>query len=451
MNLFKTCHAGAINLVISAAATLLISVALSGCGHTQAPAAPTPLTYVTQGDQFSDELSIEAAALQTLPAAPASGPLDAFFSRLSLLKTGQGQQMVRILQIGDSHTAGDFLSGDLRDRFQSSFGNAGIGARVPGYAYPGLREKDYSVTQTGYWQFHNSLTDPGFADYGISGFTAVSRTAGASMTMTPVNAQGFDFAFVDFVRHPQGGSFEIWLDNTLVQRVSTYGPAGVMGHVAVQAPAAGAHQLMIVAQSPGVEILDWDTERFTGGIVMDSFGVVGSTAGIFNNWNPETVHRQLEILHPALIILAYGTNEGAEADFDPAAYTATFAGILQDLRSWAPYSSILIEAPTDGAHQPAGCGADEDCPWSTLPALDQVRAIQLQEARRYGAAYFDASVPEMVSGGIGHWADMVPPLARRDHVHFTVAGYRILATSLYVWLMNGYAAYQQTHHGMALN
>ncbi len=451
MKTFRRLHPGVTDLLISAAATLLVSVALSGCGHTQAPAAPVSLSYMGQGDQFSDELSIEAAALQALPPAPGSGPLDSFFSRLDLLQDGQAQQMVRILQIGDSHTAGDFLSGDLRDRFQSSFGNAGIGARVPGYAYPGLREKDYSVTQTGYWQFHNSLTDPGFGDYGISGFTAVSRSAGASMTMTPVNALGFDYAFVDFVRQPGGGSFEIWLDDTLVQRVSTYGLAGVMGHVAVRAPPGGAHQLMIVAQTTGVEILDWDTERFSRGIVMDSFGVVGSTAGIFNNWNPDTVRRQLEILHPALIILAYGTNEGAEPDFDPVAYEAIFAGILQDLRSWAPYSSILIEAPTDGAHQPPGCGADEQCPWSALPALDQVRAIQLQEAQRFGAAYFDASVPEMVSGGIDHWADMYPPLARRDHVHFTVAGYRILATSLYVWLMNGYAAYQQTHHGLALN
>jgi len=437
------------DLLLKSAATLMIAITLSGCGHTPSLAAPAA-SFGPESEPFDDELSIETAALQALPSAPTSGSLRAFFAALDRLQNDQAPAVVRILQIGDSHTAGDFLSGDLRDRFQNRFGSAGIGARVPGYAYPGLREKDYSVTQTGYWRFHNSLTDPGFGDYGLSGFTAVSQSAGASMTMTPVDAQGFDTASVDFVQQPSGGSFDIWLDDRLAQHVSTYGPAGVMGHVAVRAP-EGAHQLRIVAQNAGVEILDWDSERFSRGIVMDSFGVVGATAGIFDNWNPETVRRQLDFLHPSLIILAYGTNEGADPDFDPVAYTATFAGILRDLRLWAPGSSILVEAPTDGAHQPPGCGADETCPWSTLPALAQVRAIQRQEAQRYGAAYFDSSIPELVSGGIDHWSDAEPPLARRDHVHFTVAGYRILATSLYVWLMNGFEAYQQTHNGIAQN
>jgi lysophospholipase L1-like esterase len=436
-------------LLATIAGICVLTFALSGCDHAQAP--PPVQNFIPQDNQFPNELSIETQAIQNLPVAPGSGPLDAFYSRLALLQAGQSQQMVRIVQLGDSHTAGDFLSGDLRDRFQDQFGNAGIGARVPGYAYPGLRQKDYTVTQEGYWTFHNSLTDPGFGDYGISGFTAVSREPGSRMSLTPVSAQGFDYGFVDFVRQPQGGSFEIWLDNTVVARVSTYGPAGVMGHVSVQAPPGGSHQLTIVAQTAGVEILDWDTERFSRGVVMDSFGVVGSTASIFNNWNPDTVRRQLAILHPALIILAYGTNEGAQSDFDPAAYTAMYAGILQDLRAWAPDASILIEAPTDGAHQPPGCPADVSCPWSTLPALAQVRAIQLQLAQQYGAAYFDASVPEAISGGIDQWADQYPPLARRDHIHFTVEGYSILATSLYVWLMNGFAAYGQSHPGLALN
>jgi lysophospholipase L1-like esterase len=428
----------------------MLTFALAGCNHAQSPTWPSS-SYIARDNAFPNARLIEAQAIQTIPATPEPGPLDSFYSRLALLQSGQSQQTVRIVQIGDSHTAGDFLSGDLRDRFQDQFGNAGIGARVPGYAYAGLRQKDYSVTQEGYWTFHNSLKDPGFRNYGISGFTAVSRGPGSRMTLMPISAQGFDFGFVDFVRQPHGGSFQVWLDNSLVRRISTEGPAGVMGHIALRAGPGGAHKLTIVAQSARVEILDWDTERLSRGVVMDSFGVIGATAGVFNSWNPDTVRRQLAILHPALIILAYGTNEGAESDFDPAAYGAIYAEILEDLRAWAPDSSILIEAPTDGAHQRPGCPVDVSCPWSTLPALAQVRAIQLQLAQQYGAAYFDASVPENISGGINQWVDQYPPLARRDHVHFTVEGYSILATSLYVWLMDGFAAYRQSHPGLTLN
>ena len=38
---------------------------------------------------------------------------------------------VHIVQIGDSHTAADFFSGTLRDKFQARYGNAGIGFVPP--------------------------------------------------------------------------------------------------------------------------------------------------------------------------------------------------------------------------------------------------------------------------------------------------------------------------------
>jgi lysophospholipase L1-like esterase len=364
------------------------------------------------------------------------------------LKAGKTEH-VRIVQIGDSHTAGDYFSGDLRDALQAQYGNGGIGTRVAGLPYRGVRQKDMTISQTGLWHYHNSLTDHLFTAYGISGFTAVSASLNASLSLNVVDPRGFDKGFVEFARRSGGGALQILVDGALVKTISTYGPNGTFAHVAFNAPAGGAHRLTLVAKARGIEILDWNTERNDPGIIFDSFGVVGSTAGITGNWDPDIVSRQLADLHPALIILAYGTNEGADPDFNTADYSEIYGNLLAEIHQWSPASSILIISPTDGSHQDRGCVAsgNQDCPWLTLPALAAVRSAQAQEASAHFAAMWDASVPELYTGGMNGWAEMTPPLGRGDHLHFTAGGYAILANALYLWLNAQFGDYLETHEG----
>jgi len=392
---------------------LAFFLALTSCA--QPAAAPDPVAL---------------APLQPAAQLARTGALNAFFNDLTALRAGRIHQL-RIIQIGDSHTAADFFSGALRTDFQADYGNAGIGTRAAGLPYRGVRQADMTIQQTGIWHYHDSLTDPGFPAYGISGFTAVSATPDASLSLTVTDPAGFDKGFVDLVRRPAGGRLQIVIDGAIIETVSTYGPANTIEHV--RFVANGAHTLTLVAKTSGIEILDWNTQRATPGIVLDSFGVVGSTAAVTTHWNPDILARQLAFLRPALIIVAYGTNEGASPDFNAASYGETYGTLLAELHEWAPSSDILIISPTDGAHHPSDC-TDPGCPWETLPSLAAVRAVQAQEARLHFAALWDASVPERYSGGIDAWADMTPPLARPDHVHFTIPGYETLANALYLWL-----------------
>ncbi|HEV2675482.1 MAG TPA: hypothetical protein VGV37_13140 [Aliidongia sp.] len=373
-------------------------------------------------------------------------PLDVFFFQMEALRTGK-QQHVRIIQLGDSHTAADFLTGELRDRLQAKFGNGGIGARAAGVPYEGIRKKDMLVSQAGRWQYHNSLTDHEFSDYGISGFTAVSNSPDASLSLAVTDPRGFDSGYVDFVRRPGGGKLEVYLDDHLVEAFQVAGPAGTLGRAQVVAPNGGAHTMRVVADRKGIEILAWDTERDDPGIVLDSFGVVSATAGIVDNWQGSLARQELGLMRPALVILAYGTNEGAQINFDPAAYQADFAGVLDKLRHWAGPSSLLVAGPTDGSRQGKNCNAG--CPWKTLPALDMVRRLQFDEAVRHQVAFWNGAEIQRRSGGINAWAAMVPPLARPDHIHFTPAGYALLGQDLYRWLTDGLAAYPRARRANA--
>jgi lysophospholipase L1-like esterase len=391
-----------------------------------------------------------AAAMQQVawqvPDRGENRALTGFFYDLAALRAGQITHL-RILQIGDSHTAGDYMTGDLRDALQARYGNGGIGTRAAGLPYIGVRQKDMTITQAGLWRYHNSLTDHAFTDYGISGFTAVSRSAGASLSLDVTDPRGFDKGFVDIATSRTGGYLQILVDGAVVKTLSTYGPDGILVHLAFKAPVSGAHRLTLVAQAAGIKILDWNTERNDPGVIFDSFGVVGATAGITADWNPDIIRHQLGYLRPALVIIAYGTNEGAEADFDSDAYAAVFGKLLYDIHHWSPASAVLIISPTDGSRQTRDCLASGalDCPWVTLPALKVVRRVQSQEAALHVAALWDAAGPELASGGMNGWAQMTPPLGRGDHLHFTAAGYAILADSLNRWLTAGFETYLSAH------
>jgi lysophospholipase L1-like esterase len=418
---------------------MLGALLLAGCAGAPPPAPAAGQTSAT---------AIRMAAWQLPPDRGDNRALNAFFYDLAALRAGRITHL-RILQIGDSHTAGDYMTGDLRDALQARYGNGGIGTRAAGLPYIGVRQKDMTISEAGLWRYHDSLTDHAFTDYGLSGFTAVSRSAGANLSLAVTDPRGFDKGFVDVATGSGGGNLQILVDGAVVKTLSTFGPDGVFVHAAFKAPAPGAHRLTLVAQRAGIKILDWNTERNDPGLIFDSFGVVGATAGIAGYWNPEIMRRQLAVLRPALVIVAYGTNEGAESDFDPAAYAATFGKLLYDIHHWSPASSVLVISPTDGSRQSRDCLASGalDCPWLTLPALDAVRQVQSEEAARHVAALWNAAGPELATGGMNGWVQLSPALGRGDHLHFTAAGYAILAEALDRWLTARFETYLAAHDG----
>ncbi len=293
-----------------------------------------------------DELITARESTQVV--SPAHGPsgLAGFFHDLQRLKAGQLDH-VRILQLGDSHTAGDVFSGYLRSRFHERFGDAGRGMMPPGYTYPGLRQAEVKVTQSRGWVIHNSLkaSDPG--PFGISGFVATSTAAGARMAVSPVAPGGFDIARVNYLHSTSGGSLKVLLDGRPAKVVPTAGPADTPGSVDLSAP-PGTQTLEIIAEAPGVRITSWGIERHHPGVLFDSFGVSGATVDIFNHWDPLLVQWDLKQLRPSLIILAYGTNEAFKSDFNATTYKQVFAQVLGSLKRMAPEASILVVGPPGG-------------------------------------------------------------------------------------------------------
>jgi lysophospholipase L1-like esterase len=384
-----------------------------------------------------------SAGVSTQVVTSGAGPsgLAGFFHDLQRLQAGQLNH-VRILQLGDSHTAGDVFSGYLRSRFHDRFGDAGRGMMPPGYTYRGLRQTEVKVTQSRGWVIHDSLkaSDPG--PFGISGFLATSTYAGARMAVSPVDPGGFDIARVNYLHSTSGRPLRVLLDGRVAKVVSTAGPADTPGSLDLSAP-PGTQTLEIIADAPGVRITSWGIERRHPGVLFDSFGVSGATVDIVNHWDPLLVQWDLKQLRPSLIIVAYGTNEAFTFDFDATTYKQVFAQVLKSLRRMAPEASILVVGPPGGqrssSNQRKSPSTGSTGRWETPESVTEVRYIQHDTAVAFGDAYWDWASVLGGTRGFNNWVYADPPLVRSDHIHFTVLGYETSAKALFNFLMDGYA------------
>jgi lysophospholipase L1-like esterase len=389
----------------------------------------------------SDALIPARVSTKVVTRARGQSGLASFFDDLQRLQAGRLDH-VRILQLGDSHTAGDVFSGYLRSRFQERFGDAGRGMMPPGYTYRGLRQTEVKVTQSGGWVIHDSLkaSDPG--PFGISGFLATSTYAGARMTVSPVAPGGFDIARVNYLHSTSGGPLEVLLDGRIAKVVPTAGPADTPGSLDLSTP-PGTQTLEIIADTPGIRITSWGVESFHTGVLFDSFGVSGATVDIFNHWNPLIVQWDLKQLRPSLIIVAYGTNEAFKLGFDAATYKQIFAQVLRSLKQMAPEASILVVGPPGGqrssSNQKRSPSTGSTGPWETPESVTEIRYIQHDTAVAFGDAYWDWASVLGGTRGFNRWVYSDPPLVRTDHIHFTVLGYEISAKALFNFLMDGYA------------
>jgi hypothetical protein len=73
-----------------------------------------------------------------------------YFEKLATAR-GRTGKPVHILQIGDSHTAGDAITGAWRDLLQARYGFGGRGVMPPGKPFNGYNPRGVSVDMSSGW------------------------------------------------------------------------------------------------------------------------------------------------------------------------------------------------------------------------------------------------------------------------------------------------------------
>ena len=186
------------------------------------------------------------------------------------------------------------------------------------------------------------------------------------------------------------------------------------------------------------------------GIVYENFGISGATVGVMGHWEPATVGEELRRRDPALIVVAYGSNEGVAPASTLTRYAERFAARVKAVSAAAPGAAVLVVGPpdVDRRGQPTVAGCDGE--WAPPPTLETVRAAQRAVAEREGWYFWDWQAAMGGPCAADRWARQSPPLEFPDHVHQKADGYRLSADMLFAELMNEYRRYRTRPGGPGL-
>ena len=370
--------------------------------------APKAIAYASALDGFyaqlaSHESSVHASELQTTT--------------------------VRVLQFGDSHTAADMFTGEARRIFQDQFGNGGIGYSYPGQPFAGYRILGSSRSQSAGWKTQgNKFQQLGDAQTGMGGISISTERPREWVTLDAPCAT----LELQYLQQPGGGSLQ-FSDNggdpVEIQTDATDIGPGTFSYFCLP----GDHHFEVsTEQRAPVTLLGWVATQ--PGVTWESIGINGAEAPLILKWDQPLFSRYLKDNSPALIVLAYGTNEAASSYWDEETYRQAFASIIDTLHQYVPESSILVVGPADRSttlHRA----------WHPFAGTDRIIQAQRAVCRTHGCAYWDQ---QERMGGLGAMQQWVyAGWAQPDHTHFTGEGYRALADALIADLMTGYNAYKE--------
>ena len=112
-----------------------------------------------------------------------------------------------------------------------------------------------------------------------------------------------------------------------------------------------------------VRLFGWVTER-DAGMTYEALGINGADVPLLLKWNADVLRSNLQRRDPALIVLAYGTNEAGQKGWTLEKYRSAFAGLIRRFREASPGAAILVIGPPDRAVRVRG----KD--WTPLENLD---------------------------------------------------------------------------------
>ena len=454
-------------------------------------------------------MSLAAVAAATLAFATAQDPscvralcgVDALapvFAKLEQVHAGS-ERTLHILQIGDSHSAGDSITGPWRAALQARYGSGGRGVMPPGKPFEGFLPRGVHVDQSPGWVAEGTFRTPMDSPdaFGISGFRLTAAASGAEIMLTAEPQEAFRRVVVCAEEAPGAGGYTLSLGGQSTH-VALDAPEHHVACSDFEAPTAQLQAALVTDGGP-VTLTSWGSFSEAGGVAVSNLGVVSAELRHFARTSDQALSEEFRSYRPDLIVLEFGTNDGFVSHFNAADFAARLREQIRRVRrlsggvpvmvigapdaetrradlkdnqddyapvpgrSLTPVGRPLpdLSAGSEGQESPdealiaelAQRAQAESAPaheahtayWFSPPALGQVRSIERSVALENGAAFWDWGGSMGGPGAADRWANATPPLTRGDHVHTTTAGGAAVAAMLEGDFERAFAAYRAAH------
>jgi lysophospholipase L1-like esterase len=352
-------------------------------------------------------------------------PLASFFAQVN--HSHQSGPPVHILQFGDSHTASDDWVNSMRTVAQQYLGDGGPGFVQAGHPYRGYRRFDAKGANTPGWKTEGTMQAREDPYQGLSGVSISTDKAGQTVSL---EASG-EALEIFYLQQPGGGKLELQVDDQIIGSITTDGDSGPGSYRATLSPALnpGPHQLLLrTLENAPVRLFGWALDN-PHGITFETLGINGAQASIMLEWSEQVWSAPMAARNPALVILAYGTNEANSPKWEEAQYRADLAAVLDRVRRAAPAASILMVGPPD-------CGR-----LRPLPHLSEVIEVQRDVAKMQNVAFFDWRAHMGGAGMMKRWVQA--GLAQADYIHLNSTGYQMLGKMLFDQLERAYSEFHE--------
>ncbi len=375
-----------------------------------------------------DETTTMGADLMTPPFQAFEGHADDLAAiRAVLTKAQKKEGITRLAFWGASHVEADHFTGRVRQILQSQYGDGGHGFLLPARPLTYYRGRDVELCSTAAWR-GDYVKGQGSDTGGLLGMGGATVTSGDPeqfgwLQTTRKGDYGRSVSRFDLhlLHQPGGGGLLVQMDNQEPIRLTTAGEALQAALYQIEIK-DGHHRLMVrpVGDAP-VTILGASMERDGPGVVVDAMGIRGRTASTWLHFEPKLQAALLSSRMPDLAVLAYGTNEANMRSLTHERYRAQLTQTLGRMRQLMPKTPCLLIGPSDRAVR------DRQGRWRTWIPTYQVAQIQREIAPEFGCGFWDLALATGGPDSMAQWVVAEPRLGNRDRIHFTRAGYEVLA------------------------
>lgn len=323
---------------------------------------------------------------------------------------------VKIHIFGDSHTAADIFSSELR---KLVFTPNAIGFVYP--LFPNYHRNLLLNQESKGFEIFNSLKKP-YNNYPMGGVIARAKNSDAYIKIsTTLPEKKYYIRFV-FKATNTLAAFEVTDAKKRVISLSSKNPDfwELSREYELTLP-INIKSLMRNNMLGGYFIYNKEDNN-----IIDHMGINGARSDLWMKWNQQIFNQEMQVLQYDLVILSYGSNDAIANKFDRETFLYNYKSLIRKIRKYNPNAVILLIGPPTVVVKN---NEQYNITKNFVPVKEALNALAEEE----NLLLFNLDELMQKTGKKDEWIKL--NLSKKD-VHLTPQGYRLVANCVYKGLFD---------------